>query len=102
MQHVVPEDDIPVQAVEAVGVDAAPVVIVRGASVVLLAVGQFAADTDDEDCAELLGCLRLAFARADAGIHAEQFLGVDERDVVGQGRRDVRIIVIDHHLDFFQ
>lgn len=66
LQHLVPQDDIAIEAIEAVGVHAAPVVIVRGAPVVLLAVGQLPTDADDEDGAELLRRFGLPFTRGGA------------------------------------
>ena len=67
-----------------------------------LAVAQRIANADDEDGAKLLRSLRFPLFGGSVRIHLEQLLGMDEGDVVGQGRGDVRIPIIDQRLDLLQ
>ena len=53
-QHLIPEDDVAIQAPEAIDVECAPIVVVWRAAIVLLAVAQLVADANDEDGAKLL------------------------------------------------
>ena len=97
-QQRVPYQQVAVQTLEAVLVLRAPVVVVGSSQVVLLAVSQFATDAHDEDCSVLLADEVLALLRRAVGVHAAQFLAVDEEDVLGQEGLQLRIRLADVEL----
>ena len=61
-----------------------------------LSVAQCTADTDDEDTAVFFCNQVLAFLRSLVRIFVEQFLGMDEMDVVRQERLQLRVGFTDH------
>ena len=92
VEHVVPNQEVAVQAGEAGGwVYGAVVVIVGRAVVVLLAVAQLAADADDEHGSVFLRDGMFAFFRCEVGVALHEFFGVDEVDALGQEGLDLRI-----------
>ena len=83
-QYGIPDQDVTVQALTPILGHRRPVVIVRCAAVVLLSVGEFAADADDEDGTIGLTDGILALLRCLVGIHTQQFLGMDEVNLLRQ------------------
>ncbi len=81
LQHRVPHQDVAVQTRQTQLAVAAPVVVVRGAHVVALTVGQRPADADEEDGPQLLGDGALAPLGVEVRVAGQQFLAVQELDV---------------------
>ena len=88
----------PLRPLQPSSVGGAPVVVVRGAAVVRLAVRQRAADADEEQRAVFPGGRLLPLFRREPGELPQQ-LGLDERDALGQDRGDVREELVNLLLD---
>ena len=97
----VPDDDVAVEPLESPFGRSAPVVVVRGASVVTLAVRQLAADADEEQRAVFPCGGLLALLGRERGKLPQQLFGLDERDPFGQNGRDVRVEFVDLLFDGF-
>src|SRR5512146_3464530 len=84
----VPHQDVAVQAVHGAAVLGAslgnPVVIVGRAILVWVAVRQRPADANDEDGGIFLQHLGLALLARQVGVHVQDFLGVQERELLRQ------------------
>ena len=99
LQNRVPHDDVAVESLVTAFGRGAPVVVVRGAPVVPLSVGQFAADADQEQRAVFAGRRLLALLGRQRGELLQQLLGLEERDPLGQDGRDVGIKFVNLLLD---
>ena len=84
LQHRIPYKDVAVKSGLAILGNSRPVVVVGGASVVLLAVGKLAADANDEHSSILLADGVLALLGAEVWIHGQQILAVYKVDILGQ------------------
>ena len=80
----IPHQQVTIESQESFLVGGAPVIIVGCTQVVLLAVGQLAADAHDEHSPILLTDEVFALLGSLVGIHAQQLLAVDEMYLLGQ------------------
>src|SRR5574344_429227 len=86
VQYRIPYQDITVQTSLAVFSYRAPVIIVRGATVMLFTIAQFASDADYEHSAVFLADSILTLFRRLIRIHLQQVLTVDESNLLRQER----------------
>ena len=89
-EHRIPQQQVAVQPVVTLFVRRTPVVVIRGAAVMRLAVRKGRADPDHEYGAVSPYDLVLALFRFFAGIQVEQLLRMDEMDLLGQRRNQLR------------
>ena len=102
LQHGVPEDNIAVEPLEARIVGRGPVVVVGRTTVVRLAVRELTPDTDNKDRPILLRHTVLTLLGGQGRVFPGQLFGVEEGNLLGQNRRNVRIAFVGVGLDFAQ
>ncbi len=81
LQYRVPHQNVTVQARQTQLAVAAPVVVVRGAHIVALAVGEGTADADQEHCPQLFGDGTLAPLGIEVRVTGQQLFAVQELDL---------------------
>ena len=90
-QHWIPDEYVAIQSFASVLSHGAPIVVVRSASVVLLAIAQLTSDTNHKYGTVLLTDGILALFWRLVGIHLQQFLSVYKVYLLGQERLYLRI-----------
>ncbi len=93
-EQLVPDDDVPVKSAEAVRRRSDPVVVVGGAAVMDFSVGHDPTDPDDKYGPIFSGHAGFPVAGCQFGIPLRQLFGMEESDLLGQARFDMRIVIL--------
>lgn len=98
VENRIPNEQIAIETEETILILGCPVIVVRSAEIMLLAIAKLATNAHDEHGAMLLADGILALLRSHVRVHLTQLLRVDEENVLREERLDGRVRLADIEL----